>query len=397
MKKLKIFLLGVAGTVLFNACRKLYTPPAIATQNVVNYLVVEGIINTQDSTIIRLSRTIALSSPASTKPELGANVTVISDGGSSYVLMETSGGYYSAPNLGLNPTGKYGLKIVTADGKAYQSDLVQARTSPPIDSVYYRIKNNGVQIYADTHDPTNTTRYYRWDFNDTYIYHSAFESFDYLSTNPADTVLDRPPGDFIYTCWRGDQNTSLLLNSSAKLTKDIITENPINFIPSNSEKIASRYSILVKQYALTVDAFNYYQQLQKNTEQLGTIFDPQPSELPGNIHCITTPAEPVIGYITAGSASQARIFIDNRNLPAWVSDNYYSTCRLDTALFARQVSPNLVVNEVAEYIYTGVYMPIYAIAPPGSTHILGYAASVPSCVDCTLRGTNVKPSFWTEQ
>jgi uncharacterized protein DUF4249 len=394
MKKAVYYIATVLIAVLSvtTACRKLYTPPAITTQNVVNYLVVEGMINTQDSTIIKLSRTVALSSPASTRPELGATVTVVSDGGSSYVLTETSGGVYSAPNLGLNPTGKYGLKITTTDGKAYQSDLVQARTSPPIDSVYYRIKNNGLQIYADTHDPTNSTRYYRWDFNDTYIYHSAFETFEYLQTTPFDTVLNRPPGNLVYTCWRSDQNPNLLLNSSAKLTKDIITENPIVFIPSNSEKIASRYSILVKQYALTVDAFNYYQQLQKNTEQLGTIFDPQPSELPGNIHSITTPSEPVIGYITAGSASQVRIFIDNRSLPAWAAVTPYDGCKLDTALFNRHLT-----NEVQVFIYSGLDLPIAAIAPPGSSKILGYTFSTPICVDCTLRGTNVRPGFWTDQ
>ncbi|HVW12975.1 MAG TPA: DUF4249 domain-containing protein [Mucilaginibacter sp.] len=388
----------IIAIVLFTACRKLYNPPAItSTGNGVSYLVVEGNINTGDSTVIRLSRTVPLASSTGSKPELGASVSIVSDGGSAYALVETPGGYYSAPNLGLNPSGKYGLKITTLDGKTYQSDLVPVKNSPPIDSVYYRIQGNGLEIYADTHDPTNSTRYYRWDFDDTYRYHSAFDSYEYLSTSPFDTVLVRPPANQIYICYRGDKSTGLLLNSTAKLSKDIALQNPILYIPSNSEKIADRYSINVKQYALTADAFNYFKELQKNTEQLGSIFDAQPSQLPGNIHCTSNPAEPVLGYVTAGNSSQQRIFIDVRNLPAWLPDSPYAGCRLDTALFARSEGATSVINEVQLYIYTGIYIPIYAIEPPGSTHILGYAASDASCVDCTVRGTTIRPGFWTDQ
>jgi hypothetical protein len=184
----------------------------------------------------------------------------------------------------------------------------------------------------------------------------------------------------------------VLLNSSAKLTKDVIVGNQITFISSTSEKIELRYSILVKQYALTSDAYNYYQQLKKNTEQIGSVFDTQPSELTGNVHCVSDPSEPVIGYITAGRQSQARIYIDNRNLPAWQVVDSYSSCIVDTALFCAGRGCD---NQVAEEIYTGYQIPLYAIGRPGSPPI-GYAAGSPACVDCTLRGTNTPPAFWQE-
>ena len=233
----------------------------------------------------------------------------------------------------MTSSNKYGLKIMTTGGKAYQSDLVVAKNSPPIDSVYYRIESDGLRVYADTHDPANNTKYYRWDFEETYEFHSSFQSFDYLSTTPIDTVLPRTLDQHIFICWRGDVSSTILLNSSAKLAKDVITDNPITFIASSSEKIATRYSILVKQYALTTDAYNYFQQLKKNTEKLGSIFDPQPSELPGNIHCVSDPTETVLGYITAGSPAETRIFISNRVLPAWQSITAYTGCKMDTALY----------------------------------------------------------------
>ena len=46
-------------------------------------------------------------------------------------------------------------------------------------------------------------------------------------------------------------------------------------------------------YALTRDQFNYWANLKKTTEYLGTIFDAQPSQLNNNIHCLSNPSEPV--------------------------------------------------------------------------------------------------------
>jgi hypothetical protein len=377
-------------------CKKPYLPKIIAVSS--NYLVVEGAINTgSDSTSIRLSRTVPLSSKAQAKPELGATVVVLTDAGGSYPLASAGNGYYTGPGLNLNSSVKYGLKIVTAGGKVYQSDFVPSKNSPPIDSVYFRVGSNGVKIYADTHDPANGSTYYRWDYKETYEIHSAFYSYVYFSQIPFDTVLTRPFGNQIYSCWLYNTSSDIVLNSSAKLAKDVIAGNQITAIGSTSEKLRVRYSILVHQYALTADAFHYYEQLRKNTEQVGSIFDAQPSELPGNIHCVTTPGEAVIGYLTAGSSSQSRIFIDNRALPAWQASTPYGECVMDTLLFHRVLKDGTLVNEVQLYIYSQIQMPLFNIQRPGSNVVLGYAASSPLCVDCTLRGSNQQPSYWTNQ
>ncbi|MFI5160882.1 MAG: hypothetical protein ACHQHN_06370 [Sphingobacteriales bacterium] len=122
----------------------------------------------------------------------------------------------------------------------------------------------------------------------------------------------------------------------------------------------------------------------------------QPSELPGNIHCITNPGEAVIGYVTAGSSVESRIFIDNSSLPARHASTPYDQCMLDTLLKLRPTGLTFI-DEVERYIYSGTKLPIYPIQPPGSNQILGYVASSPECVDCTLRGTNKQPNFWINQ
>ncbi len=380
-------------------CKKPYLPPAVASG--ASHLVVEGMINTGgDTTGIRLTHTIALSTPNGAPPtaETGASVVVQSDANVSYPLTEISAGYYIAVGLNLNPSSKYRIQITTADNKIYQSDYVAAKISPAIDSLSYQVKSDGLEINAATHDPANDTRYYRWDYTETWIIHAAFDSQLMLKTDPVDTIVIRGATAQIYKCWQSDKSSDIILNSTAKLTNDIVTSQPVGFIPSNSEKFTERYSILVKQYALTPDAYNYYQQLRKNTEQLGGIFDPQPSSLTGNIHCTTIPAEQVIGYITAGTVTQKRIFISTSALPVgsqWRPVTPYGGCELDSYLYQNPKTGN---NDVATYLYANgaINIPVEPIQQPGHPPI-GYTASAGICVDCTLRGTSKQPAFWTFQ
>jgi hypothetical protein len=389
MKKNCVNYLIVFVLAITAGCKKPYVPPVTTTKT--NYLVVEGVINSgQDSTIIKLSRTIPLTSAESSAPELNAAVTVEGEGGISYPLTETGNGNYVVVGLNLNAANKYRLKIITSDKKTYQSDFVPVKNSPSIDSVNYVVKSDGIQINVNTHDPSNTTTYYRWSYNETWEIHSRFNSQYMIIHVPIDTIVLRPLADQVYKCWQSHAANTIVLGSSAKLAQDVISQQQILSIASTSDKLSNRYSILVKQYALTSEAFAYWQQLKKNTEQLGSIFDPQPSEVQGNIHCVDAPSEPVLGYISVGTTSQTRLFVDNYYLPAWVATPLYSDCvRVDTI----PLKDRNGLNQVVAFLYPGNETPVGSIQVQGV--IIGYTAALPHCVDCTLRGTNKQPGFWT--
>lgn len=391
--------------VINTGCRKPYAPKTTILKN--GYLVVEGRINSgndpTDSTIFHLSRTVNLSSAKVTNPELGAIVIIHggNTGSSGYNVPETGNGYYKlAGNLGLDPNGLYNLNIHTSDGRVYATDSLMIKNAPPIDSLTWKWEKDGINIYVDTHDPANKTTYYRWSNVETYIIHSVFQSDYMLITTPKDTVVPRPLSMEINKCWKTDSSANIVLGSSARLSRDVISHELVASVPNQSEKIYDRYSILVKQFALSTAEFNYWQQLKKNTEQLGSIFDPQPSEIPGNIHCVSNPFEKVLGFVSAGKPSQVRIFIDNSQLSGWVSFDQaaYDNCSSAPLLFHKQVAENQYVNEVEEYIYSGQAFVLEPVVNP-ATHMLdGYTATFSrTCEDCTLRGTNVKPGFWVDR
>jgi len=396
------------GTI--TTCKTPYTPAPITAVN--NYLVVEGLINITDSTYINLSRTVNLMSASTVKPELKATISIVSNTGSSYPLTEVGNGVYSAPSYNLNPANQYSLMIKTSNGSTYASDYVPTKITPPIDSIITDMEPDGIHFSINTHDPQNATRYYRWDYSETWQFTSYFDSHataQGAATSPASMssafigigIAVLPRTNNIYNCWGGDASSTILINSTAALSQDILVNQPITFVASSSEKLSIRYSINIRQYALTQDAYTFWTLLKTNTEQLGSIFDAQPSATIGNIHNINNPNEPVIGFMSACTVSQKRIYINYTDLPkSYVADyqnttpyNKY-TCVLDTV----SVDPFATKGSELDYFINGyphaLQIPVDIIIPFNG--VLGGSATgaIPACVDCTLRGTNVKPAFW---
>lgn len=381
----KLLLLIAALSV---GCKKPYNPPVTNSPN--SYLVVEGVINTNGTTSIKLSRTVNLSNKVTTNPVTGAAVSVESDAGYSGLLTENGNGryYLAAAQLGNNQ--KYRLRIKTSDNREYLSDFEQVKVTPPVDSIGFTITGNKLNIYANTHDPGNSTRYYRFDYAETWRFRSR-----YYSSFIADgsDVRSRTMDEDIYDCFTDDASSSIILGSSAKLTQDVIYQQPITSIESTSEKIEIKYSILLNQYALTADAYKFWVNLKKNTEQLGSIFDAEPSQLIGNIHNTANPAEPVIGYVSASTVQSKRIFIAKDQLPDNFIRTYPYNCGLDTMWYN---NPHGNQNDVKYYLLSvpPYYIPVSGVYVIGNPKPIAYLSSSQECVDCTIRGYKQQPAFW---
>jgi hypothetical protein len=384
MKRYVYIIIAVAVSVI--TCKQVYSPPETNINN--NWLVVEGTINTgNDSTIFKLSRTVKLTAATSLKPELNATLTIESNANNTYPLTQKGNGVYFAPPLNLDPNKQYRLRIRTTDNKQYLSDFVETKATPPIDALTWKADDASLKIYNSTHDPNNKARYYKWDFSETYEFHSFFSSR--FVSNGVDIVSRDPVAQNIGTCWKTVESTSIGLASTVKLSQDVVNDNLLTTIPSSLEKVSYKYSILLKQYALTKDAFEFWERLKKNTEQVGSIFDAQPSALQSNIHNLTTPAEPVIGYVSACNIATKRIFISIVDLPRVYSLPRYQ-CKLDTFRFYNAVT---LTYEVKDFLIPKIYIPTDEYFSPQGT-LLGYFGAGGNCIDCTLRGSNKKPVFW---
>ncbi|MDF2433269.1 MAG: hypothetical protein JWP44_2900 [Mucilaginibacter sp.] len=372
---LKYLIFFISATVI-TGCKKPYSPPAINSPG--SYLVVEGVISPgTELTTIKLSRTVKISNNA-IAPESGATMTIEGDQNETYPMVPNGAGVYTC-TVGSGISKKYRLKIATADGQQYLSNFEVAQNTPPIDSIGYKLTQNGLQIYVNTHDPRNSTHYYRWDYGETWQFHAKYFSQFEIKDNQ---LLVRAKQ--IYGCFGSDSSSNIVLGSSASLQQDVIYQQPITDILATSEKLETKYSILVREYALTGEAFNFWTNLRKNTEQLGSIFDAQPSTINGNIHCISNPALPVLGYISVSSTQSKRIFITNLQLPNNFFPTYPYNCAEDTVKWVDLPSILTVAPGIIDV----------TTQASKNGFVIGYLVTTPICADCTLRGTTTQPYFW---
>ncbi len=360
------------------SCIEPYTPPEI--ENNPNILVVDGFLDgTKRECLVSLTRTQSLGSTEAPNVEIGATVSLQEKDGNTFVLIDQLNGKYSITNLPVGVQKEYKINVKTKDGKEYTSDYVVLKSSPPIDSVTWEATDQGVQIHTTTHDPSNNARYYQWKFIETWQYTAAY--YSNLIFQNGD-VLQRD--DDIYNCWQQESSTNILIGSTDKFTEDVIYKFPITLLPKETEKYQIRYSILVQQRVLSKEAYNYWSELQKNTENLGTLFDPQPSQILGNIYDVQNSSNPVLGYFTASYTSEKRIFLTYAELPkGYPFNREFPGCKLDTVLLA----------DVPNFGRTGNLLTTTITI--GGIIVIGYGNSTVDCVDCRSKGgTNVPPDFW---
>src|SRR5579863_42663 len=381
MKRL-IYILIITVTVIVGGpdCKQVYTPPAI--KNNPFLLVVDGIvISGNDSSIITLSRTRNLADTVPSVRELNAKVSVLGITGVEYPFIEEGNGTYAVDQLALDAGSQYQLKIVTSDGNEFRSALSTVQISPPIDSLYWNQDSAfNVHVYLNTHDPSNQTRYYRWQYVETWEYHSAYNSvLDYNNGN----IIFRPLDNQIYRCYKSLPSSSIEVVSTTQLSSSVVNKFEIANVPQTSEKISETYSNLVSQYAIPVDAYNFWSNLKRNTEQLGSLFDLQPFTELGNITCVNNPSFNCIGFISFTTLQTERIFISKNNVLNW---NYFPYYGLDCAI------DTIPPQDIDKYFQ-----------PPGgpySNSLIGtamgpYLLSSILCVDCTYHGgSSIKPPYW---
>jgi len=368
--------------LLYTDCISEFEPPS---QGFEDLLVVEAFLTNNDEPFqVSLSR----STPIDTSgfiPESGAIVRLLNADGESYDLYENGPGNYLTFSI-VNPLAgqEYKLRIMTSSGNMYESDFVEMRETPEIDSVSFAYEERpgagleGAQIFVNTHDPNNDTWYYRWEYEEDWIFYTPY--YSQVIWNNGEIINQT---ENINQCWLSNKSTNVNIKTSTSLSQDIISEHPVLYVTNQTDRLAIKYSINVKQYSLSEASYNYWKELEKVTENLGTLFDPQPATVIGNIYNVNDESEIVLGYFDASSVTEGRLFITRSDLPRLRFPNVYGYCTdtvvSNTALVAELsvLGYNLYYNEINEFGGMDYYL-----------------ANAWSCIDCTVRGTNVEPDFW---
>ncbi|MBI9062963.1 MAG: DUF4249 domain-containing protein [Marinilabiliaceae bacterium] len=368
-----------------------------------NLLVVDALITDENrSHYVLLSRTIP---DLNQEPQRVANawVSITDENFNETILRETSPGIYATDSTKFRAqVGKtYTLKISTPEGKTYISNPCTMLPSGNIEKIYYNkdkgwnndntYESEGISVYID--GSAQESEYARWSFEEDWkfqVFCAPDFSFD------TDGNIVHINNDKIY-CWKSALSTDITLHSFKNHGNNTINKKKIHFIPtSKTDRISLRYSILVKQLSISKEEYEFWDKLQKSTEDVGDILGKQPFSIAGNMNNIDDKTEPVLGYFQVSSTSQKRLYIENSDLSKLDVPFYsHKSCKIDTVLIDNNRYTSIYdiyLQEVAtgRYGMYDVYYPEMSMTPTG------LLLTQPTCCDCTLTGTNKKPDFWQD-
>jgi hypothetical protein len=347
------------------------------TEEAKSYLVVEGLLTDQNSAYkIKISRSSQLGSNKP-GPVVGGCVVYVSDNlNNKYIFKEKPAGTYKSDSLLFR--GVVGRKYVlhiTSGVKSYETFPIEMKPVPSIDTLFADIvyKNSyalgdpvpGYQVYINTHDPANKCNFYRWDFTETWEFRLPYTY---------ETVINR-------ICWKTAVSKNIFVKNTTALKEARVARFPLNFITTETDRLTVKYSMLLRQYSLNQDEFDYWEKLQRLTEASGGLYDIVPMSVGSNIHCVNFPEEKVLGFFSVSSVSVKRLFI--RNSLSGFPD-FYVSCPVDT------VPANRPVPGLNQSVF--IIERIYSDTPPDYFVLTDRK----SCADCSVSGSPVRPPFWNE-
>jgi hypothetical protein len=364
-----------------------------------NLLVVDGqLTNLPGPYKVKLSRTFKYSGdnealgagvqPA--EPVTGAQVRIIDNTGLEVQLKEINRGEYRTVDTtfcGI-PGKSYKLQIKMND-QVYESDFETLKIPTPIDKVYWEYKlqdNEGpkrVQIFLNTHDSTNTTRYYAWEYEETWKFKVPLDD------------TDKPEWKL---CYRNSSSFFLNLGTTTERNKDIIERQPLQSIDESTNRLFIRYTIVAKQYSFTEQTYNYFKDLITLNQNQGTLYDVAPYSLFSNVKNMNNKNVPVLGYFLVAGVSENRIFIDRTELPREFNPtDGFDDCNVNLVLVPKSFTDFRQNNEVDSLMNLGYV--VYEKYDDYIGNIPAWLLSLakPYCFNCTLNGVNKAPEFWTEK
>jgi len=382
---MKIKLLILFTLIITLSCKEEFLLDSVQNEKI---LIVDGFISNEPGPYrIKLTYTSNVSQPE-TLPVKGCEVMITDNTGYSESLTEKEpGNYYTSASGIIGVVGnQYKITIKTSDGKEYESEFQEMKNPVEIDSIYTKTEfipnlDNpygipGYMFYLDTKPADEQQKYFLWSMTETYKYDIDYE-LAYILDKYGDQITNTLAYDTIETCWKTESVKYISTGTTANLTNNQLTGKQLYFVSTETKKLTKRYSVLVKQYAIDKEAFQYWDEVRKQISNENILTTTQPYNVNSNVFNIADYDEKVWGYFTVASVSEKRIFVDQLKEPFYFNKTVVITDQRAISEYRRVHKP--------PYFYVKIENDAYGLL------------AEPACLDCRNEGgTLIKPDFWID-
>ena len=330
-------LLALAGLVV--ACVEPFVPQGLNLEGAI--LVVDANLTDQpEAQTVRLVYSVAKPfNEFEEAPLSGATVTVLVND-APRALRETTPGLYEMPVGFQGKVGeRYQLRFTTPEGRRYESGVETMQAVSPIEKAYDTFDPQAIAnvektrftpahlIYLDTPDPPGQRNFYRWSYtlwekqdwcfscqNSVLLGGTVPERVNTCTQNGFVANNPEPPGIYDYNCrskcWEILFGEELNVFSDQFTNGQRIVGRLVGRVPYYQAQGAL---VEIRQQALTVEAYRYYQLFASQTQANGGLADTPPAPLVGNVRNLANEKEIVSGYFTASAVSKIRYWLDRKN------------------------------------------------------------------------------------
>lgn len=339
-------------------------------------------------------------------PETNASVRV-EGGGNTFVFQESTPGLYiSTQAFAAEPNTDYQLRIDTQNGRSYSSEQMTLPQDTQIDDLRVeRVTNDlgeeGVAILVDSFDPAGNSVNYRYQYEETFKIIAPFWTPNDLERTPAGIATEICQVSIIpderseETCFDTDFSNTIIQTSTKDLAEDRVSNFMVRFISRENYIISHRYSILVRQFVQSNEAFTFYETLNEFSGNESFFSETQPGFLEGNISSDTNTDEKVLGYFDVASVAEQRLFFNYSDLfPGEELPPYVDPCNLSAPPFRTPGNPPRCILAVQ----TDLGLVSYAGNNDSAGQNEGpYFVAPNVCGDCSEIGKVEVPEFWIEE
>ncbi|HNP95042.1 MAG TPA: DUF4249 domain-containing protein [Cyclobacteriaceae bacterium] len=396
MKRISNHIILLSILLLMSMCLTEIDLEQIDTEDL---LVVDARLTSEpEKQMVILSRTKPLNSMDAAEPVTGATVWIESENANRLNFQESSPGHYESSNpFAAQPNTNYSLHIITSEGDEYQSDPTAMVPTPQFDSLYAEFEPAPTptnpfagffNFYIDSRSNPDQVKYFRWEWNSTYQLEVPMPS-RWLWTGGNNFVIRElgSPNDSLQVqiCWSSDSAKDINIKALLDGENEVIRQ-PIHRFHSDSGFLKLRYSILVKQFALTEESYRFWNMINESNNQ-GFLFDIQVGTITGNLHNVANATETVLGYFDVVQERTVRQFYAPRDFQKdgyRVLDPFFVNCFNEEPILlpADQIGEFMERNQFA-------YSLCYFLSP--ATAVFCKIR----CADCTYHdGSNKRPDFW---
>ncbi len=387
-------IIGLLGVICFSCVETFDFESELGTFE--SILVIEATItNELKKQEILLLRTFKLGEDGPS-PESGAKVKVVDDANNEYVFRESdsAGIYISTIAFAAKRRFVYTLQIATNNGKEYSSTSMQLPNETTIDNLYAIRDFNedgeeGVSIYVDSYDATGNSQYYRYEYEEAYKIISPKWISEDLKCIETEFGVEfvfqpRPVGELL--CFNVVKSKDILITNTLDLMEDRLDQHRVLFLNRNNYIISHRYSIEVKQYIQSREAYVYYETLKEMSQSESLLSENQPGFIVGNISSVAQQSEKVVGFFEVTAVDTKRIYFNYKDLfPGELLPPHATGCE--------PFSPR--PEGLCDALKQG--KKFWELFPNHHPVFESFVFLVPGeCGDCTTLGETEKPEFWID-